>query len=169
MQAVYAYGGAMLFTEFMAEMRRPRDFWKGMICAQSFIYFVYIFYGCFLYGYQGQYTVNPSFQGVSVYAWQTVGNVIGFTSSLIAAGLYGNIGIKVIYNNIFTDFFGAPLLSTKKGKWIWLAFVPVYVRILSVSQSPPSYQFSCSCVLLLCPYIVLVMPFTLKRTVQNNY
>jgi hypothetical protein len=37
MQAVYAYGGAMLFIEFMAEMRRPRDFWKGMICAQSFI------------------------------------------------------------------------------------------------------------------------------------
>ncbi len=35
MQAVYAYGGAMLFTEFMSEMKRPRDFWKGMICAQS--------------------------------------------------------------------------------------------------------------------------------------
>lgn len=107
-------------------MRRPRDFWKGMICAQSFIYVVYIFYGCFLYGYQGQYTVNPSFQGVSVYAWQTVGNIIGFLSALIAAGLYGNIGVKVIYNNIFTDFFGAPLLSTKKGKMIWIAFVPVY-------------------------------------------
>jgi hypothetical protein len=126
MQAVYAYGGAMLFTEFMSEMRRPRDFWKGMICAQSFIYIVYIFYGCFLYGYQGQYTVNPSFQGVSVYAWQTVGNVIGFLSALIAAGLYGNIGVKVLYNNIFTDFFGAPPLSTKKGKIIWAAFIPVY-------------------------------------------
>ena len=126
MQAVYAYGGAMLFTEFMSEMKRPRDFWKGMICAQGFIYIVYIFYGCFLYGYQGQYTVNPSFQGVSPYAWQTVGNVIGFLSALIAAGLYGNIGIKVLYNNIFTDFLGAPLLSTKKGKIIWAAFVPVY-------------------------------------------
>ena len=126
MQAVYAYGGAMLFTEFMSEMKRPRDFWKGMICAQSFIYVVYIFYGCFLYGYQGQYTVNPSFQGVAPYAWQTVGNVIGFLSALIAAGLYGNIGVKVLYNNIFTDFFGAPPLSTKKGKIIWAAFIPVY-------------------------------------------
>jgi hypothetical protein len=75
MQAVYSYGGAMLFIEFMAEMRRPRDFWKGMICAQGFIYCVYIFYGMFIYGYQGQYTVNPSYQGVAPYAWQTVGNV----------------------------------------------------------------------------------------------
>jgi hypothetical protein len=102
MQAVYAYGGAMLFIEFMSEMKKPRDFWKGMICAQSFIYFVYIFYGCFLYAYQGQYAINPSFEGVSIYAWQTVGNIMAFLSALIAAGLYGNIGVKVLYNNIFT-------------------------------------------------------------------
>jgi len=57
---------------------------------------------------------------------QTVGNTIGFVSALIAAGLYGNIGVKVLYNNIFTDFFGAPVLSSKKGKVIWAAFVPVY-------------------------------------------
>lgn len=30
MQAVYSYGGAMLFTEFMSEMRRPYDFIKAM-------------------------------------------------------------------------------------------------------------------------------------------
>lgn len=30
MQAVYSYGGAMLFTEFMSEMRRPVDFIKAM-------------------------------------------------------------------------------------------------------------------------------------------
>jgi len=70
MQAVYAYGGAMLFIEFMAEMKRPRDFWKGMICAQSFIYAIYIIYGTVMYRYQGQYTVNPSYQGISPYGWQ---------------------------------------------------------------------------------------------------
>ena len=31
MQMVFAYGGAMIFPEFMAEMRRPMDFWKGMV------------------------------------------------------------------------------------------------------------------------------------------
>ena len=37
MQAVYSYGGAMLFVEFMAEMRRPYDFWvsnsRGILCS----------------------------------------------------------------------------------------------------------------------------------------
>lgn len=32
MQAVYSYGGATLFTNLMAEMRRPWDFWKALIC-----------------------------------------------------------------------------------------------------------------------------------------
>lgn len=31
MNMVFAYGGAMIFPEFMAEMRRPMDFWKGMV------------------------------------------------------------------------------------------------------------------------------------------
>lgn len=140
MQAVYAYGGAMIFVEFMSEMKRPRDFWKGMICAQSFIYVVYIFYGCFLYAYQGQYTINPSFEGVSIYAWQTVGNVMAFLSALIAAGLYGNIGVKVLYNNVFIDFLGVPPLSTKTGKMIWVALIPVYWSLAYVvSAAIPNF------------------------------
>lgn len=35
---VYAYGGANLFTNFMAEMKRPRDFLKAMWFAQFFIW-----------------------------------------------------------------------------------------------------------------------------------
>lgn len=53
MQAVFSYGGAMIFPEFMSEMRYPRDFLKGMWAAQAFIYLVYMFYGLFIYGYQG--------------------------------------------------------------------------------------------------------------------
>lgn len=30
MNIVYSYGGALVFIEFMAEMKRPWDFWKGM-------------------------------------------------------------------------------------------------------------------------------------------
>ena len=37
----------MLFIEFMSEMKRPGDFWKGMIYAQGFIYCVYIFVSIF--------------------------------------------------------------------------------------------------------------------------
>lgn len=42
-----------------------------------------------------QFSVNPANQGISNYAWQTTTNVISLTAGLIAAGLYGNIGVKV--------------------------------------------------------------------------
>jgi hypothetical protein len=92
--------------------------------AQFFIYTVYLIYGCFVYHYQGQYSFAPSYQGVSVYGWQTAGNMITLIAALIAAGLYGNIGIKVLYNNILLDIFNAPPLTTRKGKIIYAAIVP---------------------------------------------
>lgn len=43
-----AYSGALIFVAFMAEMRHPMDFWKGMMCAQAFICFVYILFGAYV-------------------------------------------------------------------------------------------------------------------------
>jgi hypothetical protein len=94
MQAVYSYGGAMFFCEFMSEMRKPIDFWKAMLAAQSFIFFFYIMFGLYVYSFQGQFVINPANQGMSPYNWQTAGNIISFIAALIAAALYGNIGIK---------------------------------------------------------------------------
>jgi hypothetical protein len=51
---VYAYAGALLFVAFMAEMRHPMDFWKGMICAQCFICFTYLLFGAYTYSQYGQ-------------------------------------------------------------------------------------------------------------------
>lgn len=77
---------------------------------------------------------------MSDYAWQTVGNMIAILSSLIAAGLYGNIGIKVLYNNIFVEFFRSPPLTTKRGKIMWAAIVPVYWSIaFVVAASIPNF------------------------------
>ncbi|KAL8839650.1 MAG: hypothetical protein Q9170_001656 [Blastenia crenularia] len=126
MQAVYSYGGAMLFVEFMAEMRRPYDFWKGMVAAQTFIFCCYMVFGFLVYSEQGQFTINPNYQGVSPYAWQTALNSIALVSTLIAALLYGNIGIKVIYSNVLEDIFGFPSLAKKSGKLLWTAVVPIY-------------------------------------------
>lgn len=56
MQGVYAYAGAQLFIEFMAELQRPRDFLKVMWGAQFFIYSVYMIYGSYVYYFQGQYS-----------------------------------------------------------------------------------------------------------------
>lgn len=56
LSGVLAYAGAQLFVEFLAEMRRPRDFLKAMWGAQFFIYTVYLIYGCYVYHFQGQYS-----------------------------------------------------------------------------------------------------------------
>nr|POE72724.1 hypothetical protein CFP56_30663 [Quercus suber] len=88
LSGVLAYSGAQLFVEFMAEMRRPRDFLKAMWGAQFFIYAVYLIYGCYVYFWQGQYAYQVSYQGVSSYGWQTAGNMLALISGLIAAGLY---------------------------------------------------------------------------------
>ncbi|KAF8920893.1 hypothetical protein BGZ52_011854, partial [Haplosporangium bisporale] len=114
MQMVFAYGGAMIFPEIMAEMRRPMDFWKGMAMAQTLIFAAYLMYGIFVYAFQGQFTLPLAYQGVSTYAWQTVGNVLALITGIIAAGLYGNIGIKVAYINIVEDWFKGPSLLSRK-------------------------------------------------------
>ena len=100
---IYAYGGAMLFFNLLAEMRNPWDFWKGMLVADIFIYLVYMFFGLFQYSYQGQYTYNVAIQSITPYNYQTAGNILSIMGGLIAAALYGNIGIKVIYNNVFME------------------------------------------------------------------
>ncbi|KAI9694370.1 MAG: hypothetical protein M1820_008970 [Bogoriella megaspora] len=141
MQAVFSYGGATLFNELMAEMRRPWDFWKGLICADLLIFCCYLFFGCFVYGIQGQYAFNPAYQGIDPYGWQTVGNVFGVITGLIAACLYGNIGIKVLYANVGRDVFRFPPLESKKGKLIFIPFVPIYWALaFIVTLSIPQFS-----------------------------
>ena len=125
-QAVYSYGGSMMFCEFMSEMRRPMDFWKGLICAQTLIYCCYVTFGVVVYSFQGQFAFNPAMQGLSPYNWQTAVNIMYLFASLISACLYGNIGIKVLYINILEEMFNAPALTTKKAKWLWVGLVPIY-------------------------------------------
>lgn len=67
-----------------------------------------------------------SYQGLSPYGWQTACNILAVITGIIAATLYGNIGIKVIYNNVLIEFFNFPPLTTKKGKWAWVAIVPIF-------------------------------------------
>ncbi|KAL9113157.1 MAG: hypothetical protein Q9227_002769 [Pyrenula ochraceoflavens] len=126
MQAVFSYGGATLFTELLSEMKRPFDFWKALLCADLFIYCVYLLFALEVYSFQGQYTFQSASQGIAAYGPQTACNALSLISGLIAACLYGNIGIKVLYNNVGRELFKWPQLETTKGKWIWFIFVPIY-------------------------------------------
>lgn len=126
MNIVYAYGGATIFPQIIAEMRRPMDFLKAFSLAQAFIFTIYVFYGLFIYSFQGQFTLPVAFQGVSKYSWQTVGNVFNLISTIIAGGLYGNIGLKIAYVNIVERFLKGPALLTTRGRWCWSALVLVF-------------------------------------------
>ncbi|GJJ09210.1 hypothetical protein Clacol_003432 [Clathrus columnatus] len=135
MQMVYSYGGAMLFIELMAEMKRPFDFWKGMVCAQLLIVTVYLLFGVYVYAFQGQYTINPANQGISGFGLQTATNILSLVSAIIAAGLYGNIGLKVIYVNIVQDIFKGPPLISRGGRFIWVGLVLAYWALAFVIAS----------------------------------
>ncbi|KAF8163825.1 transmembrane amino acid transporter protein-domain-containing protein [Crassisporium funariophilum] len=135
MNMVFAYGGAMIFPEMMAEMRRPMDFWKGMTLAQALIFTAYLMYGAFVYAFQGQFTLPLAYQGVSRFSWQTVGNVLSLITGIIAAGLYGNIGIKVVYINVVEDWIGGPRLMSSKGRIIWTFMVFGYWALAFVVGS----------------------------------
>ncbi|EIW74201.1 hypothetical protein CONPUDRAFT_67730 [Coniophora puteana RWD-64-598 SS2] len=135
MQMVFSYGGAMIFIEFMAEMRRPMDFWKAMALSQLFICVVYMFFGLFVYSYQGQFVVNPAPQTISVYSIQTIANAFYLTASLIAAAMYGNIAVKVIHQTVFVPLFGLPSVNSQKGKAVFAGSVVVYWAIAFVIGS----------------------------------
>jgi hypothetical protein len=140
MSGVFAYGGAQIFVEIMAEMRRPWDFIKAMWAAQLFIYVVYLVYGCYVYHFQGQYAFTIAYMGLSVYGFQAACDMIVVISGLIAAGLYGNIGIKVLYNQVFQEIFNAPPLTSPAGKYLFASIVPIYWSIaFVVAAAIPDY------------------------------
>lgn len=172
LSGVLAYAGAQLFVEFLAEMRRPRDFIKAMWGAQFFIYSVYLVYGCYVYHFQGQYSFQPSYQGVSPYAWQTAGNMLSLIAALIAAGLYGNIGIKVLYNNILIDIFNAPPLITRRGKFLYAAIVPVWwtVAFIIAAAIPDYFGFVSVIAASMLLNLTYTMPpfFALAYDIQRN-
>ncbi|KAF8210025.1 transmembrane amino acid transporter protein-domain-containing protein [Mycena galopus ATCC 62051] len=132
---VFAYGGAMMFPEIMSEMRRPRDFVKGMAMAQLLICSVYLMYGITLYALQGQFVQAQSYTGLSLYSGQTICNVIGIITGTIAAGLYGNIGLKVIYRLVIEQMLKGPPLMTYKGRITWSFAVIIYWSIAFVLGS----------------------------------
>lgn len=47
-------------------------------------------------------------------------------------GVQLTLPTTVIYNNIFVEFFKAPPLTTKSGKYMWIALTPVYWSIAYV-------------------------------------
>ncbi|KAF8677801.1 hypothetical protein AX14_004793 [Amanita brunnescens Koide BX004] len=141
MMMVVAYSGAMIFPEIMAEMKRPMDFWKCLVLTQIFAVMTCLLQGCFVYAYQGQFSMPLAFQGISVYLWQTVANVMLLASGITGMGLYGNIAVKVIYISVIEDILKGPRLMSSKGRFVWIGLVLVYWAIaFLVGSSIPQIQ-----------------------------
>jgi len=102
------------------------DFLKAFSIAQAVIFVIYIFYGLYVYSFQGQFTLAVAFQGVSRYSWQTVGNALHLVSAIIAGGLYGNIGLKIFYVSIVERYLKGPSLLSTRGRICWSAIVVVF-------------------------------------------
>ena len=57
----------------------------------------------------------------------------------------------MIYNNIFVEFFRCPPLTTKSGKYFWMALIPVYWAIAFVlAAGIPSFSGLTSVVAAFC-------------------
>ncbi|KAJ7746015.1 hypothetical protein B0H16DRAFT_1726617 [Mycena metata] len=70
--------------------------------------------------------LTTSYTGLSPYSCQTICNVIGIITGTIAAGLHGNIGLKVIYRLIVETLFKGPGLMIPRGRIAWSCLVLVY-------------------------------------------
>jgi hypothetical protein len=95
--------------------------------------------------------LQPANQGISTYGLQTAANAISLTAGLIAAALYGNIGVKVIYNNVLVEIFGFPHLTATLGKYFFAASVIVYWSIAFIIGSAiPQFSLLSSLVAAVC-------------------
>lgn len=119
MNMVFGWSGLMIFIEFMNEMRRPYEFVKSFCFAEALVFVVYIMYGSYVYGFQGQYTLPVAFQGVSNYTWQSIGNGLSLWTYNMASTTYLNIAVKVVYWFLFEEVWRGPDLMSGRGFVYW--------------------------------------------------
>ena len=87
--------------------------------AEALVFVVYIMYGSYVYGFQGQYTLPVAFQGVSNYTWQSIGNGLSLWTYNMASTTYLNIAVKVVYWFLFEEVWRGPELMSGKGAVYW--------------------------------------------------
>ena len=87
-------------------------------------------------------------------------------SAIIAAGLYSNIGIKVLYNNIIFDFFKVPITS-RAGRIMYAILVPIWWAIAYVIGAAIPDFFGL--VSIISAFALLPMTYTLPALFALGY
>ncbi|KAI1848050.1 hypothetical protein JX266_006163 [Neoarthrinium moseri] len=65
-------------------------------------------------------------QGISNLRWQTTLNAITLFTNLISTGLYGNIGLKILYIEVLEPLCNFPALNSSSGRVRWSILSPVF-------------------------------------------
>ncbi|KAJ5707678.1 hypothetical protein N7488_007479 [Penicillium malachiteum] len=166
-ELVYSYGGAILFVAFLAEMRHPMDFWKGMMIAQAFICVVYIVFGAFVYHFWGQYSSSSINTSVNPYGLQLAGNILSLIVSFIACVLYFNVGMKTVYLEVGQEVFGFPEIASRKGRYLWYSLGPIYwIIAFVVAAAVPNFN---GIVSLVGSLLILNFTYTLPALLYVGY
>lgn len=87
---------------------------------------------------QGQYTGIIPALNFANRALSLVTNIISLVTTVIASVLYGNIGVKVLYENVLKPYCRAPEMMTPRGRWAWALAVCGYWIIAWVLGSAVS-------------------------------
>jgi hypothetical protein len=135
-----------------------------MACAQTLIMTLYLTFGMLVYARQGQFTQSLAYYGVSVYKYQTVGNVIAIITGLIAAILYGNIAQKLCYYIIVEQWCQGPSLMTGRGYVYWMIInIFFWIGAFVVGTAIPQIQTISGLIAAMCILqFTYTFPFLLK-------
>jgi hypothetical protein len=167
MNIVYAYGGASMFVELLGEMKNPREFWKALICCELIIIGVYMTFGVVFYSEQGQFVdYFPQF-GIYNLAARQACNAFSLITGIVAAVMYGNTGMKVVYFQVIEDLLDGPKLGTRKGTFTWVAFVIFFWWLAYIiAQAVPDIGDLVGIVGALC---IMSYSYTLPPIMQFGY
>ena len=73
----------------------------------------------------------------------------------------------MLYNNVFVEIFRAPPLTTKKGKYIWVAMIPIYWSIaFIIAAAIPDFTGLTSLVAAVC---ILQFTYTFPPLLAVGY
>lgn len=155
----YVFAGSVVFPEIISELRRPWDFWKSMICAQSLIFCTYMIYGNFYYANQGQFANSPAVFGISNNNALKGLGFVTFLTGFIQGIFFGHLSCKIAYKNYLPLIFRRLKFNSKKGFLLWsatciLIWIIVFVIAAGVPQVSAVSSFTSALTMIPLTYVI---------------
>ncbi|KAH3667521.1 hypothetical protein OGAPHI_003170 [Ogataea philodendri] len=155
----YVFAGSVVFPEILSEMKRPWDFWKSMIAAQTAILATYLVYGNYVYSQQGQFANSPAVFGISKISALKGLSVMTFIVGVLQGVFYGHVSTKVFYKNYFPRIFKGLDSRSKKGIILWyvsttIVWIIIYVIATGVPNVASISAFTSALTMIPLTYVI---------------